>query len=328
MFKRFAGAPPEEDRKDIFAPVADLMVGVVFIFIILMIALSLNLQSEDKVPKVDYDRKVAEVLDLQAQLDAARRALASEQEVRRIAVQKAAQAAADIAKLVDFVRFVRDQSIVPLMDRLSQADQTRAAILSEMQRRLRDLGVDVSVNAEAGTIALPSRTLFASGRSDPTPEGRDTILKLGNVMNGVLPCYLGDRAEANVCPARGDYSSLSAVYIEGHTDVQPFGSMTGRFHNNWDLSAGRAIEAYTLLRTQYDRIRDMRNPNGQALVGVSGYAETRPSDKTSADRLLPDIMDRDRRIEVRLLMSTNAQMVGSVLRELNQRLERVDDLVR
>jgi hypothetical protein len=61
MFRRLAGHHEDEDRKDIFAPVADLMVGVVFIFIILMIALSLNLQSEERVPKADYDAKVAEV---------------------------------------------------------------------------------------------------------------------------------------------------------------------------------------------------------------------------------------------------------------------------
>jgi flagellar motor protein MotB len=182
MFGRLAGHHEDEDRKDIFAPVADLMVGVVFIFIILMIALSLNLQSEDRVPKADYDAKVAEIQVLRKQLDATHKQLEA-------AEQKAARLAADNARLVEFARFVRDRSIVPLMDRLSRADQTRTEILSDMRRRLNEVGVDVTVNAEAGTIALPSRNLFASGRSDPTPEGRDTIFKLGSVMADVLPCY-------------------------------------------------------------------------------------------------------------------------------------------
>src|SRR3954447_3601193 len=102
MFRRFAGPQPEEDRKDIFAPVADLMVGVVFIFIILMIALSLHLQSEDKVPKVDYDRKVAEAQDLQPQLAEARDDLAEEQGPRTAAEQELVQATAEKAKLIEF----------------------------------------------------------------------------------------------------------------------------------------------------------------------------------------------------------------------------------
>jgi chemotaxis protein MotB len=214
------------------------------------------------------------------------------------------------------------------MERLSRADQTRTEIRSDMRRRLNELGVDVTVNAEAGTIALPSRNLFASGRSDPTPEGRDTIFKLGSVMADVLPCYAAESWKGSGCKARGDFSRLSAVHVEGHTDVLPYGTPSGRFRNNWDLSAGRAIEAYTLLRTQYERIRDLHDADGQALIGVSGYADTRPSDRIAADRSTSQIMDKDRRIEVRLLMTANAEMVGSVLRDLNQQLESVRELVR
>lgn len=50
----------EEEQQDIFAPVADLMVGVVFIFIILILALSLDLANEKMVPKSTYDAKMAE----------------------------------------------------------------------------------------------------------------------------------------------------------------------------------------------------------------------------------------------------------------------------
>ena len=43
MFRRLPASLPSEDRKDLFGPVADLMVGVVFIFIILLLGLSLYL---------------------------------------------------------------------------------------------------------------------------------------------------------------------------------------------------------------------------------------------------------------------------------------------
>ncbi|MBC9176146.1 OmpA/MotB family protein [Pseudoroseomonas ludipueritiae] len=314
MFARRVQAQAEAGAKDIFAPVADLMVAVVFIFIILTLALSLNLANEETVPRSSYDAKVAEIKELQRQL-AASQARTAELEEKN-------------AKLAEFVRFVRDSRVMPLMERLSQADQTRTVILSDMRARLSALGIDVKINPDAGTLSLPSNRLFGSGQADPTvPEGRDTILRLGQVMSEVLPCY-SPLAPQDGCPAKGEFSDLSAVYVEGHTDVVPYGTATTRFRNNWDLSAGRAIEAYTVVRERFQRLRDLRNQQGEAMLGVSGYADTRPATRDDADRSQPSIAERDRRIEVRIIMSTNEQVVGSVLRELNNRLEAVDGLVR
>jgi flagellar motor protein MotB len=314
VFVRRAQASAEVGAKDIFAPVADLMVAVVFIFIILTLALSLNLSNEETVPRSSYEAKVAEIEELKRQLAASQIRIAELEEKN--------------TKLVEFVRFIRDSRVMPLMERLSQADQTRAVILSDMRARLSALGVDVKINPDAGTLSLPSNRLFASGQADPTmPEGRDTILRLGQVMSEVLPCY-SPQAPQKGCSAKGEFSDLSAVYIEGHTDVVPYGAGTARFRNNWDLSAGRAIEAYTVVRDRFQRLRDLRNQQGEAMLGVSGYADTRPAVGDDADRSQPSVTERDRRIEVRIIMSTNEQVVGSVLRELNNRLEAVDELAR
>lgn len=215
------------------------------------------------------------------------------------------------------------------MQRLSQSDQTRTAILTTMQSRLAALGVDVKVDPDTGTLSLPSGRLFASGQAEPlVPDGRDTILRLGQVMADVLPCYAPSGQGLVGCPEKGEFSDLSAVYIEGHTDVTPYGSVNGRFRSNWDLSAGRAIEAYTLVRERYDRLRALKNQGGESMLGVSGYADTRQADRKDVDRSQPAVAERDRRIEVRVIMSTNEQLVGSILKELDRRLEAVDGLVR
>lgn len=327
----------DEDQKDIFAPVADLMVGVVFIFIILILALSLDLSTEQMVPQSTFDAKVAENKALMEQLAEARAKLQVNEEAleaeraRRIAAERrVAELEPQVARLSEFVRFVRDSQIAPLMQKLSRSDQTRAAILTDMQSKLSALGVDVKVNPDAGTLTLPSTKLFASGQADPTiPNGRDTILRLGQVMSEVLPCYTPTGAgPMAACPAKGDFSNVSAVYVEGHTDVVPFGSATARFRSNWDLSAGRAIEAFNLVRDHYELLRNLRNFDGDPILGVSGYADTRPLDRANADRTSATATERDRRIEVRVIMSTNEQLVGNVLKELNDRLRSVDDVVR
>ena len=304
MFSRDAPSPPADGAGDVFAPVADLMVAVVFVILLLVLTLFLRLDPRGAVPRGEHDRVVAE-------LAAARLQLTGQE--------------ADLARLSAVVRLVRDGRIVPAMDRMARADQVRSDILGELRQRLHESGVDVAVDTKAGTLALPASSLFASGRSEPSVEGRDTILKLGRVLTEVLPCYAAG-ADAG-CPDGGGAGSIGAVYIEGHTDVQPFGQVSGRFRNNWDLSAGRAIEAFTLLRGSFDKLRDLRNPGGQALVGVSGYADTRSAGE-GADRTGTAAMERDRRIEVRLLMSNDAQLAGIVLRELRDQLKAVQGIVR
>ena len=305
----------DEEQKDIFAPVSDLMVGVVFIFIILILALSLDLSTENTVPESAYNAKVAELAETRAALKASE--------------ARANDLAADNAKLVAFVRFVRDSRITPLMERLSQSDQTRTAILTNMQGRLATMGVDVKIDPDTGTLSLPSSRLFASGQAEPlVPDGRDTILRLGQAMADVLPCYAPSGHGQQSCPEKGDFSDLSAVYVEGHTDITPYGAANGRFRNNWDLSAGRAIEAYTLIRDHFDQLRALKNPVGETMLGVSGYADTRPADRNVIDRTQPQVAEHDRRIEVRVIMSTNEQLVGSILNELDQRLEAVDGIIR
>jgi chemotaxis protein MotB len=305
MFDRLFALPEDEEKKDIFAPVADLMVGVVFIFIILMLALVMNLRSEDTVARSEYDHQVARVHELEA---------------------VNAKLAEANGRLVEFVQFVRDSNVMRLMSQLASADQTRSQLLEEMHNRLSAAGIDVTVNSGAGTLALPARKLFDVGRADPTPEGRTTILRLGAVMSDVLPCYsVAVSPNGRKCDGSGSEASrLNAVYIEGHTDVTPFGAGGGRFTDNWDLSAGRAIEAFRLIGTQYERLRNLKNKDGEALV--SGYADTRPAVRDAQDRHLPEIMEKDRRIEVRVIMTTNEEVVESVLRELNSRLRQIDDL--
>jgi chemotaxis protein MotB len=283
----------DEERKDLFAPVADLMVGVIFIFIILLIGLALHLQPED------YQR----LLDRNARLES------------------------ENGRLKVFVRYVRDQA--PFA-RIVAANDTRAQMLEDMRGRLHDLGIEVTIDPTNGTLKLPAGGLFLAGQAEPTAQGRETIRKLGEVLTATLPCYSNVRASEHPsagCSEINVYTTLSSAYIEGHTDVIPFSAAAGRFRDNWDLSAGRAIETFKLLRDTDPLLRDLHNQDGDALLGVSGYAETRPATR-AVDRQQDAVRDLDRRIEVRLTMTANETAVRQAMEELNRQLEVVNDIVR
>src|SRR5215469_16882236 len=172
MFARSLTFDEEDTRKDIFAPVADLMVGVVFVFIVLMIALVLNLQKEDTVPRSEYEKLRSEIKLLTEQKD----------------------------RLADFARFVRDSNAMQIMSQLSIADETRNRLLEELRKRLESAKIEVTVDPRAGTLRLPAGKLFNVGEADPTPEGAETVRQLGAVMSDVLPCYsVGMQAQRPGC---------------------------------------------------------------------------------------------------------------------------------
>lgn len=342
MFSRTAPQTESEETKDVFAPVADLMVGVVFIFIVLMLALVMNLRKEETVPRSTYEALVARAQSLEDRLAAETlrvRALEAEkaQLAQRLAdeVQRREAAEARVraleeanARLISFVRFVQENNLVRLVQRLAEAGQTRAEVLREMQRILRQDEIRVHIDDRAGTLRLPATALFASGQPTPTPAGERLIRALARSMAQVLPCYsYAAGVDQRNCQPRDNTSRLSAVYIEGHTDVNPL-TPTARLQDNWDLSAARAISAFQIIRRESEQLQALQNRDGDALIGVSGYAESRPSNRDTPDRRLPAVAENDRRIEVRVIMTTNEEFVESVLRDLNGRLEQIDDLLR
>ena len=342
MFSRTAPQTESEEAKDVFAPVADLMVGVVFIFIVLMLALVMNLRREETVPLSTHEALVARAQSLEDRLAAETlrvRALEAEkaQLAQRLAEEVERREAADArvraleeanARLIAFVRFVQENNLVRLVQRLAEAGQTRADMLREMQRILRQDEIRVHIDDRAGTLRLPATALFDPGQPMPTNEGTSLIRALARAMAQVLPCYsYAAGVDQRNCQPRDNTSRLSAVYIEGHTDVNPL-TPTARLRDNWDLSAARAISAFQIIRRESEQLQALQNRDGDALIGVSGYAESRPSNRDAPDRRLPAAAENDRRIEVRVIMTTNEEFVESVLRELNGRLEQIDDLLQ
>lgn len=294
----------DEEKKDIFAPVADLMVGVVFIFIVMIMALSLVMM-DDAVPRPTYDQAVRQLAATRAQRDALK---------------------ARAEKLADFVTYFKTQGVVPLLDRLAEADATRAKILQTLKDRLDAAGVKVEADFRSGVLRLPTGNLFLSAQADPTPYGREVIRILGVALAETVPCFLPGQAHAAACPPLTSGSVLNAVYIEGHTDAAAFHGVAGGFRDNWDLSAARAIAAYRIVRESDARIPQLKNAEGKSLLGVSGYADTRPVAEglTETQRTEKSVMESDRRIEIRVIMAVNRDEVAKTLHDLNHRLDGLD----
>jgi flagellar motor protein MotB len=280
MFTRDRPHRDSEEKKDVFAPVADLMVGVVFIFILMVLALSLVVATQKTIP-ADRFNKIAE---LAKQLSGAR--------------------------------------AITFLKEAAKADQQRTMILEKIRVNLKNYNINVEIDKSNGTLRLPSSKLFEPTHATPTAEGRAVIQRIGSALAEIIPCYLANAKISKNCPQKEEGNYLSAVYIEGHTDVEPLNKVVDRFRNNWDLSAARAIEAHQIILQSDPKIEGLRTPEGKSLIGVSGYAETRPVDEslTLEQRRGELVKEADRRIEIRLIMSVDSKV-------LNQNIIQIDDKI-
>jgi len=327
MFAPYRKSAELDEKKDVFAPVADLMVGVVFIFIIMVLALSLLIVDDVKnVPRPWYDQAIDEKNKTKEQFVQATAERDQARDVARAEKQRADTEYASRVRLAEFARFVRDTGVVPVLGRLAEANKRRTEILEKLKDRLNAGSIQVDIDAENGTLRLPSTKLFESTKADPTPEGTEIIRTLGVSIAEVVPCYLASEVRPATCPVVDGAGVLSAVYIEGHTDASQFRNTVDRFRNNWDLSAARAIEAFKIVSDSDPRISKLRNADGKVLIGVSGYAETRPvrDGMSLQERMTDQVRETDRRIEVRLVMAVDKEEVQATLKKIRERLESLD----
>lgn len=189
-------------------------------------------------------------------------------------------------------------------DQLTGAERTRTEILAQIEKRLKEQGVQVVVDYDTGVLRLPEDVLFAKGQYELSPGGVRAVSIVGREMALVLPCY------AFGLPRRGCAASphhIDAIFVEGHTDKDP---MLGGM-DNWDLSVRRATNTYRQLvlgAPDLERLRSLPPSEKESvpILGVSGYGPDRPVDTGDGE----EAKRRNRRIDLRFLMATPKETGG------------------
>jgi flagellar motor protein MotB len=244
---------------DYFASMTDMMLGLVFIFIVILMVVAGDLRRP--------------------------------QSAEAAAVQPATQIVSD----------------------LTETNLARRDLLRDIAKNLDGI-LPVMIDEENGTLQLGGDILFPTASADPYPAALPKLRVLAAALAKVLPCYAGP-ANTAVAPSCDNHHKgrLDAVYIEGHTDTTPI--HTARFQSNWDLSAARASQTFAQLVATNPALAGLKNDQGEALIGVSGYGEYRPVDTTGT----PEGMQRNRRIELRFIMATpSAPNVAGLVARVNE----------
>jgi chemotaxis protein MotB len=271
-----------EEEPSYLVSVSDLMVGMLFVFIIILMAFALNF-------------RVAEQDATQVQAQLIRDGDAVNAEKDRLGRERD-QLAAERDRLAE-----QRDTLQRVTDRLLNDHQIRSDMLATVQSVLLERQVQVSLDPAAGVLRLPEELLFDSAQAVFRPEGRRALRELAAVLARTLPCYSrAPRTQQIDCPI-APQPLLEAVLVEGHTDDVPIS--TTEFADNWDLASTRAINTYKALMAFQPSLGDLQNGSNEDLLGVSGYEAHRPVslERTPAGRRL------NRRIDLRFLIAAPSQ---------------------
>jgi chemotaxis protein MotB len=165
-----------------------------------------------------------------------------------------------------------------LIERLKKEKEQLDAIKARFEQlrkkleSLTKLGLNVTVRNNRMVIQLPGDVLFASGKTDLQPKGKEMLAQVADVISK-------------------DAGLAARTYqVAGHTDNKPFG---GAYVDNWGLSLMRGREVVVFLVSP----KDGRNPGGgldPKKWSAAGFGEFDPV--VSNDT--PENLAKNRRVEL------------------------------
>jgi len=258
----------------------DMMIGVLFIFIIMVAYFAFQIKNEKTVPFSIYEVVQKEKVKL-------------EEEVQQLLL-RIAELKAEIERL---------KSPNPLEQYIENSNQARNDIVEDVVRELKASNIDAEAVYQQGVVTISGKGLFANGRSDL--DGLLGAVNRVNILSDTLyqrvQCFVLDSNKAldKYKQCNPSLIFLEAVFIEGHTDNQaitvplPDGST-----NNLELSSRRATNTYQQLVERNNRITSYLNPANQQVLSVAAYGEQRPIDDNNSI----EGRQNNRRIDIRFVM--------------------------
>jgi chemotaxis protein MotB len=231
----------DADGENYFISMTDMMVGMLFIFIIMLMSFALLFRHQT---------------DVQVKT--------TKQQSNKIEVAEA------VGRELDET----ESRISKRLDEIREASQLRLRLLTELRDQLSREGLVVEISSSGDVLRLTEAAVqFPVNNFTLIGDAKKNVGKISRVLARVLPnysiCSRGRTPPQCRTPAQ---ASVETVFIEGHTDE------TGIDDMNWSLSAQRAASTYRELTTIAPELRRILNRRDEEILSISGYSSTRPID--------------------------------------------------
>ena len=184
-----------------------------------------------------------------------------------------------------------------------EINEARNKLLTDLEKSLKEQGVEVEIDKDNGILRLPEAVLFKTGEAKLMTKGKGAIRILSQRLATLLNCKT--TTIATLC--KDKLPKIEAILIEGHSDKQPLkGKIKKKFTTNLNLSAQRAIGTYKIMEKRIDKLK---NRQGKHMFSISGYGAKRPIKKKPRrfnklpKRKKEKWYRENRRIDIRFIMS-------------------------
>lgn len=214
--------------------------------------------------------------------------------------------------------------LAAITQKIAGANIARTNLLEDLGNKLKQEGIEVQLDPATGVLRLPENAItFETGSSELRQKYKERLRILGQALSMELPCYDASQWNVSRCEETNPLAyTLDAVFVEGHTDNQPFGGDTTGTRNR-SLSTERANTVFSELRKDNPSLFELKNPRGQQLFSLSGYGEERPLE--GHKHIQPKSDEANRRIEIRFLMTT-PELSESEYEQLKEKIDAADSI--
>jgi len=254
----------EDSGPDYFASMTDMMVGILFIFVIMIAYFAFQINSSDSIPKPVHQVVVDENIKLKAELEKLRRPN-------------------------------------PLETYITAGNTVRDDLVKKVIQQLKANSVDAK-SVQRGVVTISGKGLFASGQSDlqSVPGAVEKVNAIASVLANQTRCFITTNNETGAGkPCNPDAVFIEALFIEGHTDDIPVKAvLADGSKSNLELSSRRATKTYQQAVAFRPDLVSFRNPANQQALSVAAYGEQRPI----ASNLTTQGREDNRRIDIRFVM--------------------------
>jgi chemotaxis protein MotB len=294
-----------EDEESYFVSMTDVVIGLLFIFIIMLMFFAMRFQEATK--RRDETTQKQNVL-----IDELKESETARQDVLQ-----------SIGNFLDSrginVTIIKDEGILRLPE-----DVLFAKSAWELNAKGNDAAKTLATLADALDQVLPCYTLGARSRQENCPKTRakiEAIFIEGHADSDAYSSRSSVVAPPITPPSRG---GILGFLDKGTTPTTPAPTAHARRlgppKDNLDLSTLRATSTFReLMRVKQD-LGLYLNPNDKPVLSVSGYGEYRPV-KREPHETDEAYKQRNRRIDLRILMATPR---SEDAKQMQQDLERLE----
>ena len=236
-----AASNTDAEGENYFISMTDMMVGMLFIFIILLMSFALLFRVQTDV---------------------------------QVKTTKEQSNKIEVAESVGRELDETESRISRRLDEIREASQLRLRLLTELRDQLSKEGLVVEISSSGDVLRLTEAAVqFPVNNFALMGDAKRNVGKIARVLARVLPSYsICSRGRTRPQCRTPAQASVETVFIEGHTDE------TGIDDMNWSLSAQRAASTYRELATIAPELRHISNRRQEEILSISGYSSTRPID--------------------------------------------------